>query len=316
VARELIEKEVLGKDPFAIPEIHAALDRETRNMGRPGLVSTAISAIDTGLWDLKARILKCSLIQLLGQNRMHIPAYGSGGFTSYDEQQLVDQLVGWTSDGIRSVKMKIGRHPSQDVVRVEAVHKALNGKAELFVDANGAYSRKQALHQAERFTDLDVTWFEEPVSSDDRTGLRLLVERAPSTMNIAAGEYCYVLDDAQDLLSAGAVDVLQADVTRCGGISNFIKIAGACEMYHIPISAHTAPSIHAPLCCSLPPAMNVEYFFDHARIENMLFDGALRPVGGNLEPDPTSPGLGLHLKTADAEKFCLFSAPVACFFGF
>jgi hypothetical protein len=100
-----------------------------------------------------------------------------------------------------------------------AVQMALNGNAEIcFV----SYSRKQALQQAEQFVARGVTWFEKPVSSDDRVGLHLLVERAPACMKIAAGEYCYVLDDAQDLLSGGAVDVMQADATRCGGISNFI----------------------------------------------------------------------------------------------
>ena len=308
LAQELIRKEVLGKDPFATPEIHSALDREVRNMGRPGLVSTAISAIDTCLWDLKARLLECSLAELLGQHRASIPAYGSGGFTSYSERQLIDQLTAWASEGIRFVKMKIGRHPADDIARVRSVQKALNGKAQIFVDANGAYSRKQALYQAEKFAAMEVAWFEEPVSSDDRIGLHLLVERAPSTMDIAAGEYCYVLDDAQDLLNAGAVDVMQADATRCGGISNFIKIASACEMCHIPLSAHTAPSIHTALCCSLAPVVHVEYFYDHARIENMLFDGAIRPVNGNLQPDRSSLGMGLALKTADAEKFRIFSA--------
>lgn len=145
VAQDLIQKEVLGNDPFDIPAIHSALDGEVRNMGRPGLASTAISAIDTCLWDLKARLLGCSLIQLLGQKRTQIPAYGSGGFTSYDEHQLIEQLVGWASEGMQSVKMKIGRQPAQDVARVRAVQKALDSKVEIFVDANGAYSRKQAL---------------------------------------------------------------------------------------------------------------------------------------------------------------------------
>jgi L-alanine-DL-glutamate epimerase-like enolase superfamily enzyme len=307
VAQDLIQKEVLGKDPFDIPAIHSALDGQVRNMGRPGLASTAISAIDTCLWDLKARLLGCSLVQLLGQKRTQIPAYGNGGFTSYDEHQLIEQLVRWASEGMQSVKMKIGRQPAQDVARVRAVRKALGSKVEIFVDANGAYSRKQALYQAEQFATMGVTWFEEPVSSDDRTGLRLLAERAPSIMNIAAGEYCYVLDDAQNLLNAGAVDVMQADATRCGGISNFIKIANACEMHHIPLSAHTAPSIHTSLCWTLSPAINVEYFHDHVRVENMLFDGAVHPVHGNLQPDQDSLGLGLLWKGGDAEKFRVFS---------
>ena len=311
VAKELIEKIVLERDAFDIPAIHSAIDIEVRNWGRPGLVSTAISAIDNCLWDLKARLLGRPLLAVLGKIRDDIPAYGSGGFTSYTEKQLLDQLTGWASNGLRSVKMKIGRHPDQDLPRVAAVQKALDGRAELFVDANGAYRRKQALHKAQQFGDLGVTWFEEPVTSDDRAGLHLMVELAPPVMDIAAGEYCYVLDDARLLLEAQAVDVLQADATRCGGITNFLKIGNVCETYHFPLSAHTAPSMHATLCCALTPAVNVEYFHDHARIEHMIFDGAIKPVAGNLKPDLARPGLGLELKRADAEKFQIFSADVS-----
>lgn len=310
VARELVEKVALKKNSFDIPAIHSALDIQVRNWGRPGLVSSAISAIDNCLWDLKARLLDRPLVSLLGKMRDEIPAYGSGGFTSYTEKQLIDQLTGWASDGLRSVKMKIGRHPEEDIARVAAVQKALKGRADLFVDANGAYSRKQALDKAQQFGDLGITWFEEPVTSDDRVGLHLLVEHAPPVMNIAAGEYCYVLDDARLLLEAQAVDVLQADVTRCGGVTNFVKIANVCETYHFPLSAHTSPSVHATLCCALVPAINVEYFHDHARIEQMIFDGAIKPSDGSLRPDLSRPGVGLELKRADAHKFQVFSAEI------
>jgi L-alanine-DL-glutamate epimerase-like enolase superfamily enzyme len=308
VAKELIEKIVLKKDAFDIPSIHSALDREVRNWGRPGLVSTAISAIDICLWDLKARLLNQPLLTILGRMREEIPAYGSGGFTSYSEKQLLDQLTGWASDGLKSVKMKIGRDAGQDVTRVAAAQKALQNRAQLYVDANGAYTRKQALRKAEEFGDLCVVWFEEPVTSDDRAGLHSMVEHAPSIMNIAAGEYCYVLDDARLLLEAQAVDVLQADVTRCGGVTNFLKIGNVCETYHFPLSAHTSPSVHATLCCALIPAINVEYFHDHARIEEMIFDGAMKPINGNLRPDLSRSGLGLELKPLDAERFQIFSA--------
>lgn len=310
VARELIEKVIIGRDALDIPSLHSRLDIEVRNWGRPGLVSTAISAIDICLWDLKAKLLGRSVLTLLGKMREDVPAYGSGGFTSYTEKQLVDQLTGWASAGLRAVKMKIGREPEKDLQRVKAVAKELNGRAELYVDANGAYQRKQALDKARQFGELGVTWFEEPVTSDDRIGLHMLVEHAPPVMNIAAGEYCYVLDDARLLLEAQAVDVLQADVTRCGGVTNFLKIGHVCETYHFPLSAHTSPSIHGTLCCALVPAINVEYFYDHQRIEHMIFEGALEPVKGNLKPDASRLGFGLELKRADAARFEIFSAAV------
>jgi L-alanine-DL-glutamate epimerase-like enolase superfamily enzyme len=303
VARELLEKTVLRGNVFDIAALHSSMDRFTRNMGRPGLVSTAISAIDICLWDLKSRLLNVSLAALLGNARPSIPAYGSGGFTSYTERQLIRQLGAWAADGLPAVKMKIGREPAKDVNRVALVAKEIGDRCDLFVDANGAYQRKHALAKAKAFRDLRVNWFEEPVSSDDLAGLRMLVEQAPAGMRIAAGEYIYVLDDAKTLLRARAVDVLQADVTRCGGITNFAKIAAACEMNHIPLSAHTSPSIHTHLCCALEPAINVEYFHDHARIEEMFFDGAAKPRHGLLTPDLSRPGLGLEFKHAAAEKY-------------
>lgn len=303
ICKEFIQQKVIGKDPLAVPEREVSLGQFARNRGKPGLISSAIAAIDNALWDLKARLLQVPLLTLLGKMRDQVPAYGSGGFTSYTDKQLVKQLTDWAEAGFRSVKMKIGRNPEQDLQRVALVQKALKGDAELFVDANGAYTRKQALQQGQRFAELGCTWFEEPVSSDDLVSLNLLVERMPTPLRIAAGEYIYVLDDAKNLINARAVDVLQTDVTRCGGASNFLKIGHVCEMFHLPFSAHTSPSLHATLCCALPAAFNVEYFHDHERIEEMIFDGAVRAVNGYLRPDLTRYGFGLELKRANAEKF-------------
>jgi L-alanine-DL-glutamate epimerase-like enolase superfamily enzyme len=252
VAKDLLEKDVAGKNAFDIPSIHSAMNRRVRNSGRPGLVSTAISAIDICLWDLKARLLNLPLIELLGSMRDEVRAYGSGGFTSYSEEQLIDQMTGWAGEGLTAVKMKIGREPDQDVARAAAVRRAVGNGVELFVDANGAYSRKQALQKAEQFAELNVSWFEEPVSSDDRHGLHLLVERAPACMRIAAGEYSYTLDDARLLAEAGAVDVMQADATRCGGVTNFVKLPASakrfiCRFPPTPRLLCMRPSA-APLC--------------------------------------------------------------------
>jgi L-alanine-DL-glutamate epimerase-like enolase superfamily enzyme len=303
VAEYLVQREVLSTDVFSIPETHLRMDRAVRNMGRPGLVSSAISAIDNCLWDLKARVLNLPLLHLLGPARLQVTAYGSGGFTSYSDEQLINQMSNWASEGFSCVKMKIGREPERDVHRIKEVQKALQGKAKLYVDANGAYHPKTALEKSREYGDLGVVWFEEPVSSDDRAGLRFVREHCPAGICVAAGEYAYVPDDFRELIQAHSVDVLQADGTRCGGVSNFLMASDVCEMFHLPLSAHTAPSLHATLCCALSPAMNVEYFFDHYRIEQMIFEGAIPARNGMLTPDLTRPGLGLELKQADAAKF-------------
>jgi L-alanine-DL-glutamate epimerase-like enolase superfamily enzyme len=277
--------------------------RAVRNLGRPGIASMAIAAVDTALWDLKARLLGVSVVTLLGAGRREVPVYGSGGFTSYSLDELQRQLGEWVASGISRVKMKVGRDAAQDPERVRAAREAIGPTAELFVDANGAYTRKQALALADRFAEAGVTWFEEPVSSDDLEGLRLLRDRGPAGMAMTAGEYGYDLPYFRRMLDAGAVDILQADATRCAGITGFVRVAALCEASGIPLSAHTAPSLHAHVCCALAPAVHVEYFFDHARIEHMLFEGALTPRGGALEPDRSRPGLGLELKRPEAARY-------------
>jgi L-alanine-DL-glutamate epimerase-like enolase superfamily enzyme len=294
---------VLGRDALAVESTWIAMLRAVRNMGRPGIASHAIAAVDIALWDLKARLHQTSLATLLGAARTSIPIYGSGGFTSYSIDQLQTQLRGWTSRGITKVKMKVGSKPDDDVERVRAARQAIGPAVELFVDGNGAYTRKQALVFAEKFAAHDVCWFEEPVSSDDLEGLRLLRDRAPAGMNIAAGEYGYDATYFRRMLAAGAVDVLQVDATRCAGVSGFLQAAALADGYHVPLSAHTAPSIHSHLCCAVPAAVHVEYFHDHVRIESMLFEGVIEPVNGMLSPDVSQAGLGLEFKRPDAEKY-------------
>jgi L-alanine-DL-glutamate epimerase-like enolase superfamily enzyme len=299
----LLREIVVGRDAMDVVACWSAMARAVRNVGKPGIASHAISAVDVALWDLKARLLDVPLVTLLGAARDAIPCYGSGGFTSYDEARLREQLDGWAARGFPAVKMKVGREPSEDVRRVQAARDAIGVDTELFVDANGAYDRKQALAFADRFSAFGVTWFEEPVTSDDLDGLRLLRDRTPTTMRVAAGEYAYSLYDFRRLLEAGAVDVLQADATRCGGVSGFLRASALCEAAHVPLSAHTAPSLHTHLCCAALGAENVEYFHDHARLERLLFDGAREPDRGLLAPDLTRAGLGLELKDADAARF-------------
>jgi L-alanine-DL-glutamate epimerase-like enolase superfamily enzyme len=311
LANSLLKEVVLRKSAWAIPAIHLDLERKVRNMGRPGLASTVISALDVALWDLKAKLFDVPLATLLGQVRPQVDAYGSGGFTSYTEEKLLKQLTGWAQEGFRAVKMKIGIG-DDTLQRVKSAAEALGAECELYVDANGAYFAKQALHWGNQFAELGVTWFEEPVSSDDLDGLHLLRDRLHTPVRVAAGEYIYTPDGAWRLLEHQAVDVLQADATRCGGVTDFLTMGQAAELYHVPFSAHTAPSLHTTLCCCINSAINVEYFHDHARIEQMIFEGAIRAQAGSLRPDLSRPGLGLSLRTKDAEPYVVFdSTPVS-----
>jgi L-alanine-DL-glutamate epimerase-like enolase superfamily enzyme len=281
---------------------------QIRNLGRPGISSMAIAAVDNALWDLKGKLLGVSVAALLGLARTEIIGYGSGGFTSYSDDQLREQLGGWAEAGFQAVKMKVGRNAEADIHRVRVARQAIGEQVRLFVDANGAYTHKQALEQAYRFAEYGVTWFEEPVSSDDLEGLRLIRDTGPKGMDIAAGEYGYDSWYFRRMLNAGAVDVQQADATRCAGITGFLQADALCGSYSMPLSAHTSPSLHAHACCGAQRAINVEYFYDHARLERMAFEGALEVTNGMLRPDLSRPGFGLEFKKADLQRYLVFGA--------
>ena len=308
-AARFVEEElaplVSGHPVHAIGAAWERMVNAVRNIGRPGIAAHAISAVDSALWDLKARVLDLPLFQLLPTHRDRVLVYGSGGFTNYSVAKLQAQLGAWVEQGIPRVKMKLGTGwgaaPDEDVRRVLAARRAIGPDAELMVDANGAYTAKQAIRQARRFAELGVTYFEEPVSSDHLRQLALV--RNNTTISIAAGEYGYDPWYFRDMLQAGAVDILQADVTRCLGITGWLMAAAIAYSFDIPLSAHTAPSIHAHIGCAAPQISHIEYFFDHVRIEKLFFDGFLEPLEGAVIPDPARPGLGLTLRRQDVEQY-------------
>jgi L-alanine-DL-glutamate epimerase-like enolase superfamily enzyme len=297
---------VNGADAFDPPGIWNTMQRAIRNLGREGLVAAAISAIDTALYDLKARLLDLPLVKLLGACRGEIAIYGSGGFTTYSDDELCAQLADWVArDRCAFVKMKVGTRPDRDPHRVSMARKAIGDEAILFVDANGAYQLQKALQLAEIFSESGVGWFEEPVSSDDLVGLNALCSRAPAGMQIAAGEYAYTIDYVRVMLQAHAVHVQQADVTRCGGYTAFLKIAALCDAFHIPLSGHCAPALHLHAACAVQAMAHLEWFHDHVRIEQMLFDGAPVPHHGAIRPDIAKPGHGLTFKHKDAARYAV-----------
>lgn len=299
-----LETALLGRDAFAIEALWDEMLGRMRNLGRQGGSAMAVSAVDVALWDLKARFLNVPLVTLLGPVRPAAEVYGSGGFTSYSDEHLRTQFGDWAAQGIRRFKMKVGREPERDRDRVAAARAAIGDSAELYVDANSAYERRQALETAEWLAgEFGVRWLEEPLHPEDFAGLRFLRRRVPAPLMIAEGEYGYDLDYFGRLLAAEAVDVIMPDATRCGGMTGFLKIGVLAEAGHMPLSSHCAPSLHVALGCALPGLIHLEYFHDHARIEQRLFDGAPELNAGSLRPNLERPGLGLEFKWQDAEPF-------------
>jgi L-alanine-DL-glutamate epimerase-like enolase superfamily enzyme len=288
-----------GLGPLDVGRAWSAMVVALRNVGRPGIGGMALSAVDCALLDLKARLLGLPLHRLLGAEHDSVPVYGSGGFTTYDEQQLAAQLTGWVDEQrIPRVKIKIGeswgRAQDRDLARVREARDLVGDDVELYVDVNGGYTVGQAGRVAAALDDLDVRWFEEPVSSDNLAGLRNVRQRAAA--DVTAGEYGYDLAYFQRMLAAEAVDCLQVDVTRCGGITELLRIAALANAHGLQVSGHCAPHQHVAALLAVPNLRHLEWFHDHVRIESMLFDGVLDPAGGMLRPREDAPGHGLTLR--------------------
>jgi L-alanine-DL-glutamate epimerase-like enolase superfamily enzyme len=296
---------VTGRDADDVRRTWHAMVRAIRNLGTTGLAAMAVSAVDNALWDLKARLHEMSLVDLLGPAHESVPAYGSGGFTSYDDNALAAQLGGWVEQGIPRVKLKIGRRPGDDRHRLEVARKAVGDGTALYADANGAYGVSQAVEWSHVLRgEFGVEWFEEPVSSDDLAGLRAVRERRPGGLDVTAGEYLPNPWSARAMLDAHAVDCLQLDVTRCLGITGFLDAAAVAAAYQIDVSAHCAPQQSMHACAAVTMLRHLEWFHDHTRIESMLFDGAVEPSdGGLLRPRRDAAGNGLSLRRSDAERF-------------
>ncbi|WP_411122636.1 enolase C-terminal domain-like protein [Streptomyces sp. x-19] len=307
IAEDQLAPVVTGRCVLDVPAANEAMSRAVRNAGRPGLVAGAVSAVDTALWDLKARLLGLPLVRLLGASRTDVPVYGSGGFTTYDAQQQDHQLHRWTDGlGIPRVKIKIGgawgTEEARDRRRIAQARRSIGGAAELYVDANGAYTRKQAVRLGDCLGENHVTWFEEPVSSDDLTGLAQV--RAATTTDVTAGEYGYTLPYFWHMLSAQAVDCLQADITRCGGLTVWLRVAALAQAAGLEISGHCAPHLHAHAAAAVPNLRHLEWFHDHVRIEDRIFHGTLDPTGGTVRPGADgAPGHGLSLREAEAAPY-------------
>ena len=306
VVSDQLANVVLGGGALDVGGAFEGMVKAVRNAGRPGAVGYAISAVDTALWDLKARLLGLPLYRLLGAVRDQVPVYGSGGFTSYDEGQLRTQLAGWVSgQDIPRVKIKIGEswgtEVARDLTRMTQARETVGPDVELFVDANGGYTRKQAIRVARAAAELDIRWFEEPVSSDDLAGLREV--RDAVIPEVTAGEYGYDLTYFRRMCGAAAVDCVQADVSRCGGITEWLRVAAIAAAHNLEISGHCTPHLHVHAAMATPNLRHLEWFHDHVRIEQMFFDGALDPQGGAVCPHPTAPGQGLVLRREVASRY-------------
>ena len=287
---------VMEAPVHGVDGLHERMRRACRNLGTRGLVGHAISAVDIALWDLKARLLDVSLVELFGGDPgARTPVYGSGGFTSLNDDQLRQQVEGWLEAGCQAMKIKVaeswGSNERRDLERASKLRALAGDGVQLMVDANGGYTVGQACRTGAAYDDLGVIWFEEPVSSDDLPGLAQV--RAAVRCDVAAGEYAYDVYDVRGLCDV--VDCLQLDVTRVGGYTGWRKAAALAASHNLQVSGHCAPALHASLTPAISNTRHVEWFVDHVRVESALFDGVPAITDGTIAPSP-GPGHGMSIR--------------------
>jgi L-alanine-DL-glutamate epimerase-like enolase superfamily enzyme len=218
-----------------------------------------IAAIETALWDLMARRLQVSASILFGRYADAVPVYGSGGWVSYSDEELSDEVTGYVKRGLRAVKMKIGG-PSEDwdVARVRAVRKAIGPDIGLRIDANQALTVERALRTAQRLEECRLDWFEEPLPRADLAGYARLT--AALTVPIAAGEREFGVEPFQRSMAARAISIVQPDLLRVGGVTNWRQVAALAEAHHLRLAPHFYKEydVHLAACC--PGLIGIECF--------------------------------------------------------
>jgi L-alanine-DL-glutamate epimerase-like enolase superfamily enzyme len=296
VIRRNIAPKLIDRDPLETEAIWQELFHHLRGIGRKGLTFCALSAIDIGLWDLKGKIVGLPVSRLLGGNRTRVPVYASGGWTSYDDDQLVDEMRGMVARGFGAIKFKVGfgggQQLARDVERVRKVREAVGPGIRLLVDANNCFDAATAIQLANRIREFDITLFEEPVFADDIPGLARF--RRGTDIPLATGEHEYTKFGVRDLLLAEAADFVQVDGARAGGYTEMLKCAALTQAWNVRFAPHAMENVHLPLVAALPNAPFLERLLMFEDITAAVFKNAAVPVDGFMTV-PDLPGIGLEL---------------------
>ena len=296
---------LIGQDPFSIEKLWNDMFWRIRGFGRKGVAFCALSAVDTGLWDLKAKAVGLPLYKLLGPFTESVPIYGSGGWTNLTEDELVAEMVGYVQQGIGRVKMKVGkdfgRSEREDLQRLAAVRRALGDDVAVYVDANNGYYAKQAIYMAKEFEQFQVGWFEEPVLADDIQGLAEI--RQAINIPVATGEHEYSKYGFKDLITRGGADIVQPDVGRVGGVTEWMKVAHMAHAFNLPVAPHAVQLVHLHLGCATPNLKVVEYLGTALEGDRVWYTEIPEPKDGMWAPFPDRPGLGLELDPHAVEKW-------------
>ena len=309
--RQVIEADLkgllIGQDPFNIEKLWNDMFWRVRGYGRKGVAFCALSAVDIGLWDLKAKALGLPLYELLGPFTDSVPIYGSGGWTNLTQEELVAEMAGYVEQGIKRVKMKVGKDfgksEREDLQRLAAVRKTLGDDVAIYVDANNGYYSKQAIYMAKEFEQFQVGWCEEPVLADDITGLAEI--KHATSIPIATGEHEYTKHGFRELIAGGGVDIVQPDVGRVGGVTEWMKVAHMAHAFNLPVAPHAVQLVHLHVACATPNLKVVEYMNTALEGDRVWYTEFPQQSGGLWSPFPDKPGLGLELDPYAVEKWAV-----------
>jgi L-alanine-DL-glutamate epimerase-like enolase superfamily enzyme len=310
-SRAVIERSLkpllVDQDPLCHEKLWDDMFWRVRGFGRKGIAFNAISAVDIALWDLKAKAFGVPLYRLLGPYTDTVPIYGSGGWTHFTEAELIAEQMGYVERGIPRVKMKLakdfGQAEEEDLLRLAAVRKAVGDGVEIFVDANNGYYAKQAIAMGRRFVDYNVRWFEEPVLADDIQGLAAIAKAIE--IPVATGENEYTKYGFKDLISQGGADIVQPDVGRVGGVTEWMKVAHLAHAFNLPVAPHAVQLVHMHLACATPNLRVVEYLGFSEEADKIWYTEFPEPKDGMWSPYPDRPGLGLELDPAAVKKYAV-----------
>jgi D-arabinonate dehydratase len=289
---------LLGQDPTRLERLWQMMYLNTARFGRKGAAVRAISGVDMALWDIVGVMAGLPLYKLLGGCQDRVRVYASGGFYSRKNEvdALVDELQSYVARGFKGVKMKVGKDLRLDVKRVEAARKALGDEIDIMLDANEAWDSDTALRFMHMVAPCNIYWLEEPVPADDVEGLKRL--NSLGIIPIAAGESEYTVYGFRDLIASRAVDVAQPDVTRVGGISEWMRVAHVAKAWNMPCVPHAIQEVHVSLAAAVSNAPMMEFFPHDQYLQTFLsqlfvgLDGLGKLVDSCVTP-PETPGLGL-----------------------
>lgn len=294
--------------PLSTERVRGCLDRP-KILGRGGLASRAVAAVDIAVWDAIGKESGRSIHQMLGGYRDRVPAYVAGGYYGEGKgrDDLQREVAAKVAGGANAIKMKIGAASiADDLIRVDAVREAVGSAVKLLVDANNAYSRLDALKMARHLEERDIYWFEEPLAPDDSAGAAELARR--TDIPIALGENEYMLPGFRDLVHAGAADILNADAQVLGGITDWQKVAHYAAANHLPVAPHGDQEIHVHLVGAVPNGLIVEYYDSSLNaLKSAMFSEQLELNSDGTVTVPDRPGLGLELDRRELERFKLGS---------